>query len=107
MPIPELLQRLLAAPGPSGYENARLVAEAGEAAADVVAVASVQEELELHGARAATFSLEPDVAIVVDVTGATDSPGGDPTEAGKVELGAGAGLTRGSTLGPVVYQLLR
>src|SRR2546421_181825 len=86
-------------------EAARLVAEAGEADADVVAVASVQEELELHGARAAAFSLDPDVAIVVDVTTATDSPGGDPTEAGKVELGAGPGLTRGSTRSPVVYEL--
>jgi putative aminopeptidase FrvX len=88
-------------------EAARLVAEAGDAAGDVVAVASVQEELELHGARAAAFSLDPDVAIVVDVTTATDSPGGDPTEAGKVELGAGPVLTRGSTLSPLVYDLLR
>jgi len=88
-------------------EAARLVAEAGDADADVVAVASVQEELELHGARAGACSLDPDVAIVVDVTTATDSPGGDPTEAGKVELGAGPVLTRGSTLSPTVYELLR
>ena len=88
-------------------EAARLVAEAGDAPGDVVAVASVQEELELHGARAAAFSVDPDLAIVVDVTTATDSPGGDPTEAGKVELGAGPVLTRGSTLSPAVYELLR
>ena len=37
----------------------------------------------------------PTVAIAVDVTWATDVPGGDPKRAGKVELGSGAAITRG------------
>ena len=49
----------------------------GDAQVDVVAVAAVQEEIGLYGARAAAFALEPHVAIVVDVTPATDYPGGD------------------------------
>ena len=76
-------------------EAARRIAEAGDAAVDVVAVATVQEEIGHHGARAAAFALEPDVALAIDVTCATDVPGGDPRRAGKVELGSGAAITRG------------
>ena len=50
----------------------------GDAQVDVVAVAAVQEELGYYGARAAAFSLDPDVALAIDVTWATDVPGGDP-----------------------------
>ena len=64
-------------------EAARRVAEAGDAPVDVVAVAAVQEEVGDFGARTAAFSLEPDVAIAIDVTYATDVPGGDPKVAGE------------------------
>jgi len=40
-------------------ESARRIAEAGEATVDVVAVAAVQEEIGLYGARAASFGLDP------------------------------------------------
>ena len=55
-------------------EAARLVAEAGDAAADVCALAVVQEEITFAGARTTAYPLEPDVVIVVDVTFATDEP---------------------------------
>jgi endoglucanase len=87
-------------------EAARRVAEAGTAAGDVVAIASVLEELGLQGARAAAFALEPDVAIVVDITPASDVPGGDPRETGKAELGGGPVIARGATLSPDVFELL-
>ena len=64
-------------------EAARRVAEAGDAQVDVVAVAAVQEELGYYGARTAAFSLDPDVAIAIDVTYATDVPGGEPRTAGR------------------------
>ena len=64
-------------------ESARRVAEAGDAQVDVVAVAAVQEEIGLYGARAAAFGLDPQVAIAVDVTPATDYPGGDARRAGR------------------------
>ena len=79
-------------------EAARRVAEAGAAEVDVVAVAAVQEEVGLYGARVAGFGLDPTVAVAVDVTHATDYPGGDARLAGRVELGRGAMIARGTTL---------
>ena len=86
-------------------ESARRVAEAG-AELDVVAVAAVQEEIGLFGARTSAFSLDPQVALVVDVTYATDVPGGDPSRAGRAELGRGALIARGPTLNKDVTDLL-
>ncbi len=88
-------------------EAARRLGElGGELAVDVVAVAATQEEIGSFGARAAAYGLEPAVAIAVDVTPATDSPGGDPRRAGRVELGMGAMIARGPTLNKLVSQLL-
>ena len=87
-------------------EAARRVAEAGDAQVDVVAVAAVSEEVGLFGARTAAFSLEPDVAIAIDVTHATDVPGGNHRLAGKVELGSGATIERGPMINTHVFDLL-
>ncbi len=88
------------------YEAARLVADAGGSPGDVVGVAAVQEEIGLHGARTSAFSLQPDVAIVVDVTHATDAPGVEAKELGEHKLGSGPVLERGSILNPAVFELL-
>ena len=87
-------------------QAARLVAERGGAPGDVAAVGAVQEEITFGGSRTSAFSLEPDVAIVVDVTHATDAPGIDVKELGKHELGSGAVLERGSVLHPMVFERL-
>jgi putative aminopeptidase FrvX len=87
-------------------EAARRVAEAGDAACDLVAVASVQEEIGHHGARTAAFGLEPAVALAIDVTWTTDVPGGNPRRAGSVGLGCGAAITRGPVVNPRVSELL-
>jgi putative aminopeptidase FrvX len=87
-------------------ESARRVAESGEAQVDVVAVAAVQEEVGLYGARAAAYGLDPQVAIAVDVTPSTDTPGGDARRAGRIELGAGAMIGRGPTMNRHVTELL-
>jgi endoglucanase len=87
-------------------EAARRVAEAGEAKVDVVAVAAVQEEIGLYGARAAAYGLDPQVALAVDVTPSTDYPGGDARQQGRIELGAGAMIARGPTLNKLVSDLL-
>jgi putative aminopeptidase FrvX len=88
-------------------EVARIVAQAGGANHwEVVAVAAAQEETTFGGSRTSAFSLEPDAAIVVDVTHATDAPGIEVKEAGKHELGSGPVLSRGSTLNPRVSELL-
>ena len=80
----------------------------GESSAEVeaVAVAAVQEELGTYGARAAAFGLAPDIAVVVDVTPATDVPGGNPQRAGAIELGMGAMIARGPTLNKKLSDLL-
>jgi endoglucanase len=85
-------------------EAARLVAEAGDAPGDVVAVAAAQEEITLGGAQTVAYRVRPDVAIVVDVTHATDVPGVDERENGSHPLGSGPVLTRGSTLHPRVFE---
>jgi putative aminopeptidase FrvX len=88
-------------------EAARLVAEAGGASDwEIVAVAAAQEETTFGGSRTSAFSLEPDAAIVVDVTHASDAPGIDVKESGKHELGSGPVLSRGSTLNPRLSELL-
>ncbi len=87
-------------------EAARLVAEAGGAAGDVYALAVAQEEITFGGARTTAFSLAPDVAIAVDVTFATDQPGISEQELGRHKFGSGPVLTRGSTLDPVIFELL-
>lgn len=87
-------------------EAARRVAESRAAQVDVVAVAAVQEEIGLYGARAAAYGLAPDVAIAIDVTPATDYPGGDARRAGRIELGMGAMIARGPTLNKQVTDLL-
>lgn len=43
--------------------------------ANVVAVASTQEEVGLRGATVASFAIEPDIAVALDVTIAADIPG--------------------------------
>ncbi len=87
-------------------EAARRIAGAGGAGIDVVAVAAVQEEIGLFGARTAAFALEPAASIVVDVTPATDYPGGDARRAGRIELGGGAMIGRGPVLNATVVDLL-
>jgi putative aminopeptidase FrvX len=84
-------------------EALRLLSEEEEGfAAEVVAVASVQEEIGLYGARGAAFGLDPDVAIAVDVTHATDTPGIPKNEHGDHALGSGPVITRAANLSPVV-----
>ncbi|HXB15382.1 MAG TPA: M42 family metallopeptidase [Solirubrobacteraceae bacterium] len=87
-------------------EAARLVAQAGGSAWEVIAVAAAQEETTFGGSRTSAFSLEPDAAIVLDVTHATDAPGIDVKSAGEHRLGSGAVIGRGSSLNPGVFELL-
>jgi putative aminopeptidase FrvX len=87
-------------------EAARRIAESREAQVDVVAVAAVQEEIGLYGARTAAYGLDPQVAIAIDVTPATDYPGGDARRAGPIELGMGVMIARGPTLNKHVTDLL-
>ncbi|MBI4546227.1 MAG: M42 family metallopeptidase [Gemmatimonadetes bacterium] len=76
--------------------------------AQVTAVATAQEEISYHGGGASTsaFQVEPHVALVVDVTFATDYPCMDKKELGDHKLGGGPVLTRGSAVHPLVFERL-
>jgi endoglucanase len=74
---------------------------------DVVAVGTVQEEVgDLLGARTAAYSLQPGVALAVDVTAATDVPGGDAHDSGEQKLGGGPAILRGPGVHTHVFELL-
>jgi putative aminopeptidase FrvX len=88
------------------YEVARQVAESADAPGDVAAVAAVQEEITLGGAGTTAFSLQPDVAIVVDVTFETGQPGVEVKTIGESPFGSGPAITRGSTIHPAVFDRL-
>jgi putative aminopeptidase FrvX len=63
----------------------------GSTKAEIVAVASTQEEVGLRGARSAAFRVEPDIAIGLDVTLAVDIPGA-PKESSVTRVGQGAAI---------------
>jgi endoglucanase len=77
-------------------------------AASVSAVATTREEIAATGggARSSAVALEPDVAIVVDVTHATDYPGVDKRRHGDYRLGGGPVLSRGASVSELVFELL-
>jgi endoglucanase len=87
-------------------EVARRVSEAGGGVGPVAGVAAVQEEIGAHGARAMAYGLEPDLAVVVDVTHATDAPGVDAGELGEHGLGGGPVITRGAIVSRPLNDLL-
>jgi putative aminopeptidase FrvX len=85
-------------------EALRLLSEEEGVDAEVVAVASVQEEIGLYGARGAAFCLDPVAAIAVDVTHATDTPGVSKNENGDHALGSGPVIKRATNLSPIVSE---
>jgi putative aminopeptidase FrvX len=87
-------------------ESLRRCAEGDGPGGSFAAVAAVQEEIGLFGARTAAFQIRPDIAIAVDVTHATDAPGVDEKEIGSHPFGSGPAIGRGSTLSPKVFELL-
>lgn len=76
--------------------------------ASVFAVATSQEEIAWTGggARTSATSIAPDVAIVVDVTHATDHPSAEKKLHGDFKLGGGPVISRGSSVNPRVADLL-
>ena len=93
-----------------GYIIARVMANLSKlkkrSASTVIALNAVQEEIGGNGARMATFRLKPEVAVVLDVTHATDSPGIEKTQHGDVVLGGGPALTHGTANHPLVVKRL-
>jgi len=87
-------------------EALRKLAQTDRPAADIWAVATAQEEITFGGARTSSHQLDPAVAIIIDVTHATDHPDADVRGNGRCKLGGGAALARGSAVSPLVYDKL-
>jgi endoglucanase len=85
---------------------AQLVAEGGGSPGDVLALAVVQEEIGLNGARTSAYRHDPDVAIAIDVTHANDTPGVELGQDTRHRLGSGPVIQRGATIHPRVSDLL-
>jgi len=84
-------------------ETLRLLAESKiKLRAEICAVSNVQEEVGLLGARQIAYSLKPDMALVVDVTHATDYPGVNKPQHGDIKLGRGPSITHGGCNHPEV-----
>jgi len=78
----------------------------GDSPVALFVASTVQEELGLRGARTAAYSINPDVGIAVDVTHASDNPGVDAKETGKVELGKGPTIARGANINQILERRL-
>ncbi len=89
-------------------ETLRLLAETRKPiAAEVNVVSNVQEEVGLFGIRQIAYSLQPDAAVIVDVTHATDYPGLSKAQHGDIRLGSGPVLTHGGCNHPDLVRRLQ
>ncbi|HBU57002.1 MAG TPA: hydrolase [Gemmatimonadetes bacterium] len=110
--IQEMWNGIANAPAMDNRTGVWVVFEAMRRAADkgvsckLVVASTVQEEIGLRGARTAAYSIDPQVAIAVDVTHATDCPGVDKRQLGIIDLGAGPVIPRGPNINPRVHQRL-
>jgi len=74
--------------------------------AKVTAVATAQEEIGCRGAITAAYSVNPHLAIAVDVGHATDHPDCDNRKYGEFKQGRGPIITRGPNINPFVFDRL-
>jgi len=108
----ELMNNRLVASGLDDKSGAWVVMEAlkrvdpGKLRVAAYAVATVQEELGLRGARTSAFGIDPHVGIAVDVTFATDCPNMEKKEEGEIKLGRGPVIYRGPNMNPKVVDRL-
>lgn len=72
----------------------------------VYAVATVQEEIGLRGARTSAFGIAPQSGLAVDVNHAIDYPGLSKTRYGALDVGKGPSVMRGANANPVVFKMI-
>lgn len=89
-------------------EALRLLKEEGGLDADVgvYAVATVQEEIGLRGARTASYAIGAQTGLAVDVNHATDYAGISKTLHGQLEIGKGPSVSRGPNTNHVTFDLV-
>jgi endoglucanase len=79
------------------------VKKAGGAPGDLIAAATVQEEVGLRGGITSAWSVDPIVGIAVEVGHATDYPDIDKRKHGEAICGKGPIIARGPNINPVVF----
>jgi len=84
----------------------RLSKEKKKLAAKIVSVATSQEEIGVRGATTAAYSVNPHLAVAIDVGHATDHPDCDNRRFGETKLGGGPIICRGANINPKIYQKL-
>lgn len=72
--------------------------------AAVFLVSAVQEEVGTRGVQTSAYSVDPQVALTVDVTFASDHPETSKIRLGDVRLGGGPGITIGGYVNPRIYE---
>jgi putative aminopeptidase FrvX len=82
------------------------VKKAGGAKGDLIAAATVQEELGLRGGHTSAYGVDPVVGIALEVGHATDYPDVDKRNHGEATCGKGPIIARGPNINPVVFELL-
>ena len=88
-------------------EAFRRASAAGPLPCALFVASTVQEEIGLRGAQTSCYGVDPQVAIAVDVTHATDCPTIDKKSEGDISLGKGPVVYRGPNMNPhVVSRLL-
>ena len=83
------------------------IAKAAKPKAAIYACSSIQEETGLNGAQMQVVNVKPDVAIAVDVTHATDTPGVNYAKHGEIKMGSGPSISLGRENHPVLTARLR
>lgn len=84
-------------------ETVRLLREGkAKPVAEICAVSNIMEEIGLLGARQIAYTLQPNAALVVDVTHATDYPTVNAHQHGDVKIGHGPTLTYGGCNHPEI-----
>lgn len=82
----------------------RLHERRAQLAAAVFMVSAVQEENGARGSQTSAYSVDPQVALTVDVTFASDHPQTSKIRLGDVKLGGGPGITIGGYVNPRIYE---
>ncbi|MDP8231593.1 MAG: M42 family metallopeptidase [Candidatus Zophobacter franzmannii] len=75
--------------------------------ADIYSVASVKEEIGGIGAKTSSYSINPDLAVVFDVTFTSDHPGVDKKVYGDIALGDGPVVCLGANINDKALALLK
>ncbi len=73
----------------------------------VYAVATVQEEIGLRGARTSAYGIGAQSGLAVDVNHAIDYPSVSKSRYGQLDVGKGPSVMRGANANPTVFKMIR